>query len=167
MDEEIKFADLPDPEPRVRKGGAVDPNRNWHLWLTFYAASMIYSWLHKFIIPLALKFLGTSRREYAVISFEVLWPLFLGLRLHYKQKIDRWTYCLMGATTAFAFKEIVRALFETQKSWLFLSHLLASVPVMVAAIALSQFSEIKWTRYWVLGFVLAFLVGAFLKGASL
>ena len=161
MDEKI-IPDLEDPVPKPRLKPQEIAHHRWHIALSIFAASMIYTVLHKTVIPMTLTVLGTSKKEYATISFQTMWVVALGYCLHRDHRIGKRVHFLIGAVLALCLKEVLLAVFQTPKGWLFFSHLLASVPLAVASLFLLPFAKKISTAQLILGFLAFYVVEYFL-----
>lgn len=144
MDKKI-IQDLSDPSPSKPLSKKDHLLRRWHLALSIYAASMIYAVLHKAAIPFALNVLGTSRKEYAHVSYSVIWVAILGVTLHKEQEVSDRVQLFMGAALGFAVLELALIFFESRSGWMLFSHLLAGIPLICSIVFLLKFAtEKKW-----------------------
>lgn len=151
--------DLGDPVHKKNEDPASSLSRKWHIALSIYAATMFYSFIHKTLVPMSVGLLGTTRKEYAVVSFEIFWVFLLGLLLHKHQRITLWVQFFMGVVAAFSVKELLLAVLESIKGWLFVSHMLAGFPLLVAIFILLKFTEKVSLKFLGLGFVFFYLFG--------
>lgn|GEM_PF-1447984 len=128
--------DLPDPVP-LPQGDEAREARRWRLVTSFVFFAVAYSQLHKWMIPLALRATPLAASPYARTD-----PTFwLGLAL----ALERWLRparltrigCLLGGMlVGDAVVQTALVIDGRFVGWLVFSHLLASIPLALAAIAL-------------------------------
>ncbi len=133
--------DLGEPIQKALVSKEELAHKKWHFALTFYAAAMLYAFVHKVAVPLSLQYLGTSRIEYTHVSFGVLWILILGYTLHKEQEVSTRVQLFMGASAGFAFWELGLLFVQSHSGWMLFSHLLAAIPLLFAIINLLKFAE--------------------------
>jgi hypothetical protein len=152
------ISDLSDPIRKDQTTKSDQILKRWHFALSVYAAAMLYAFIHKAAIPMLLGYLGTSRLDYAKISYGVVWILLLGYTLHKEQEVTPRVQLLMGATFGFALLELGLIFFETRKGWMIFSHVLAGVPLIATILNLLTFASTKRWGVMLSGFVIYFIM---------
>lgn len=139
----LSHDDLPTPEsPKFDEAQRRD--RKWRLFRGTTVFLVIYASIHKFFVPVFLKFTPVLRREYAEIDYWFVpgW-IFLWLILR-ARKIGHQVSIFAGVLVAHGILDVISVSQGHAVGWLAISHLLSSVPLAILSVALlGQFGSSK------------------------
>ena len=132
--------DLPPPPKRELSSEEISA-RQWRLLEGFLGFTAIYSSLHRFLLPLVLKFTALSQTPYAQFSFWFIHPIVLFFLLKKHKRLTPVSAALCGMGICFGAYELWQTQQGVYQGWLAFSHLLSALPV--AGIALMILTQ-KW-----------------------
>jgi len=145
--------DLEDPKPKTNIDSVTREQRHWHLALSLAAFGVVYSFLHKVIIPLILGVLGTSRADYAALDWNIVYFVAFGLWLHKKQCLHVAGSIFTGLILSHALIESIDIVLNPQgKDWLSFSKVLSSWPMAITGVwMLGMKQRLAKTPHFALG----------------
>src|SRR5690606_22431743 len=113
------------------------------IYSTLYVFCAIYASLHKIFVPLTLKIFTVNVSDYSHLDVKVLPSLLLAYLLVKQDSLNRLTSFLAGLTVVYGVVEVIAGLMGEFEGWLFISHMISSVPLSLMAIALLTVSSGK------------------------
>ncbi len=128
--------DLPEPPSIPLDGLDSKTNHRWHTIKVLLIVSVIYSFAHKVIIPLSLKWIGTNQPRYAEIDWWFIPGVILISWLGKQNYIGRVASLLSGICISHGFLELWQVARGAYIGWLNFSHLLSSLPTALICVAL-------------------------------
>lgn len=154
-DDGINRSDLPEISLAIHSNSEQQSRRSKLLRNSCFFL-IVYSCVHKLIIPVILKILGTSRPEYSEIDFWFVPMIVLFFSLFFSKEGSYLTRAIMGALIAHALREVYFVSQGIHSGWMTFSHLLSSIPI--AGLSIFYLERFYSSRKLVVPWVVALLV---------
>lgn len=129
------MTDLPEPKRRILSA-EESLARERRLLITVATLAVVYSCLHKFLVPIALKATALALTPYARIDWWWAHSVALLACLYFLPQTQRLLSVLAGAGVVYGAVEAAEAYLGHLPGWLAISRLLSSIPIAGLCIAI-------------------------------
>jgi hypothetical protein len=128
--------DLEDPAPRQYRSAADLREHYWKLLCTLFYVAVLYSSVHKLVIPLFLSQTRVLNERYAQVDFWFIPIWILAAWLFKEKRLKKVGSLLAGFVVTYAAWDLRNILTGVHPGWLAWSHALSSLPVGLLALFL-------------------------------